>query len=88
MGDRSTKAPTLPHLSVFECLSYTLTLDPDLTLLGLSTPTEQNVAFVAADAFTPLSPQRMCDIRRRAQKAVRSKGPLWWNPLPVSAARL
>lgn len=78
--------PTLPHLSAFECLSYTLTLDPDVTLLGLSCAAEQDVAFVAADEFTPLSPQRMCDIRRRAQKAIRSKGPLWWNPLPVSVA--
>ena len=79
--------PALPHLSVFECLSYTLTLDPDVTLLGLSSPAEQDVAFVAADEFTPLSPQRMSDIRRRAQKAIRSKGPLWWNPQPAAASR-
>jgi aryl-alcohol dehydrogenase-like predicted oxidoreductase len=77
--------PTLPHLSVFECLSYTLTLDPDVTLLGLSLPAEQDIAFVAADEFSPLPPQRMADIRRRAQKAIRSKGPLWWNPTPVAA---
>ena len=73
---------TLPRLSAAECLHYTLTLDPDVALLGLSYPNEQDAAFAAARAFRPLSPDRMDDIRRRAAEARRDKGPCWWNPDP------
>jgi aryl-alcohol dehydrogenase-like predicted oxidoreductase len=76
-------APTvLPRLSVAECLRYTLTLDPDVALLGLSYPNEQDSAFAAAKAFTPLSPDQMADIRERAVAARQDKGPCWWNPDP------
>jgi hypothetical protein len=34
----------LPRLTVSECLHYTLTLDPDVALLGLSFPNEQDQA--------------------------------------------
>ncbi len=74
----------LPRLSVEECLHYTLTLDPDVALLGLSFPNEQDAAFAAARAFQPLSPAHMEDIRRRAEEARRDKGPCWWNPDPMA----
>ena len=70
----------LPHLSVSECLRYTLTCDPDVALLGLSFPNEQDAAFAAARAFEPLTPAAMADLRRRATEAIAGKGPCWWNP--------
>jgi len=72
--------PVLPHLSVEECVHYTLTCDPDVALLGLSFPNEQDAAFQAAARFKPLPAERMADIRRRAEIAVRDKGACWWNP--------
>lgn len=72
----------LPRLSVGDCLHYTLTLDPDVALLGLSYPNEQDQAFAAAQSFQPLSPAQMEDIRRRAVIARQAKGPCWWNPDP------
>jgi aryl-alcohol dehydrogenase-like predicted oxidoreductase len=72
----------LPRLSVSACLHYTLTLDPDVALLGLSYPNEQDQAFAAAQAFTPLAEQQMAEIRRQAIVARRDKGPCWWNPDP------
>lgn len=72
----------LPRLSVDECLHYTLTIDPDVALLGLSFPNEQDQAFASARRFQPLSPAAMADIRTRARDARRGKGPCWWNPDP------
>lgn len=72
--------PQLPHLTVEECIHYTLTCDPDVALLGLSYPNEQDVAFQAAREFQPLSPEQMADIRRRAAVAVEGKGRIWWDP--------
>src|SRR5688572_26112866 len=72
----------LPRLTVAECLNYTLTLDPDVTLLGLSYPNEQDAAFAAARSFRPLGEDEMADIRRRAAEARAGKGPCWWNPDP------
>lgn len=74
----------LPRLSVAECLHYTLTLDPDVALLGLSFPNEQDHAFAAARAFAPLSSPEMEDIRLRAIAARANKGPCWWNPDPAA----
>jgi hypothetical protein len=65
---------------VDECVRYTLTLDPDVALLGLSFPNEQDAAFAAAEAFEPLTPVEIDDLRRRAEAAIRGKGPCWWNP--------
>ena len=73
---------TLPRLTVAECLHYVLTLDPDVALLGLSYPNEQDAAFAAARSFRPLSAAEMADVRRRAVEARRGKGPCWWNPDP------
>jgi aryl-alcohol dehydrogenase-like predicted oxidoreductase len=72
----------LPRLTVAECLHYTLTLDPDVALLGLSFPNEQDAAFAAASSFAPLSPAELEDVRRRAVEARQGKGPCWWNPDP------
>jgi aryl-alcohol dehydrogenase-like predicted oxidoreductase len=71
---------TLPHMSVEDCLHYTLTLDPDVALLGLSFPNEQDAAYAAAQIFQPLSPESMDAIRLTAIKCVKDKGAVWWNP--------
>jgi hypothetical protein len=67
-------------LSVPDCLHYTLTLDPDVTLLGLSFPNEQDAAYAAAQSFKPISPAELSETRRRALEAIQDKGPCWWNP--------
>ena len=72
----------LPRLTVAECLHYTLTLDPDVALLGLSFPNEQDAAFAAAQSFAPQNDAQMVDIRARAVAARQDKGPCWWNPDP------
>lgn len=82
-GGLDATESTLPRLSVAECLHYTLTLDPDVALLGLSYPNEQDAAFAAARSYSaPLAPEAMEDIRLRAAGARRGKGPCWWNPDP------
>ena len=81
-GGTNDAAATLPRLTVAECLHYTLTLDPDVALLGLSYPNEQDAAFAAARTFRPLAADRMADVRRRAIDARRDKGPCWWTPDP------
>jgi aryl-alcohol dehydrogenase-like predicted oxidoreductase len=72
----------LPRLAVRDCVHYTLTLDPDVALLGLSFPNEQDEAFAAALDFQPLSNERMEEIRANAIEARKGKGPCWWNPEP------
>jgi hypothetical protein len=47
-GGSDDTESSLPRLRVEECLHYTLTLDPDVALLGLSYPNEQDAAFDAA----------------------------------------
>ncbi len=79
-GGCATTQPVLPHLSAAECVRYTLTCDPDVALLGLSFPNEQDAAFEAAAAFRPLSPGEVAAIRRRAAEAMQGKGDAWWNP--------
>jgi aryl-alcohol dehydrogenase-like predicted oxidoreductase len=79
-GGADDARPALPRLRVDECVRYTLTLDPDVALLGLSFPNEQDAAFAAAEAFEPLTPVEIDDLRRRAEAAIRGKGPCWWNP--------
>jgi aryl-alcohol dehydrogenase-like predicted oxidoreductase len=73
---------TLPRLSVRECVRYTLSCDPDVALLGLSFPNEQDAAFEAAAAFSPYTAAQMRELRGRAREAVRGKGPCWWDPPP------
>lgn len=79
-GGNSSASPTLPHLSVDDCLHYTLTIDPDVALLGLSFPNEQDAAFAAFKRFAPLDATKLSDIRRRAIQAIQEKGEIWWNP--------
>ncbi|WNG34212.1 aldo/keto reductase [Archangium violaceum] len=79
-GGEETAAPSLPHLGVEECVRYTLTLDPDVALLGMSFPNEQDAALHAASAFRPLTTEQMVDVRRRAVRAMEGKGSVWWNP--------
>lgn len=81
-GGGDEAVATLPRLSVADCVRYTLTLDPDVALLGLSWPNEQDAAFAAARAFQSMSPEEMEDVRQRAAEARRDKGPCWWNPDP------
>jgi len=78
-ADRDEDA-VLPRLRVPECVRYTLTCDPDVALLGLSFPNEQDAAFAAAEAFTPLSPSELAELRERAAVAMSNKGAAWWNP--------
>lgn len=74
--------PTLPHLSVEECVRFTLTHDPDVALLGMSFPNEQDAALQAAHDFQPLDAEGLAAIRARAATAIADKGPCWWNPPP------
>ena len=79
-GSEAATEAVLPRMSVADCLHYTLTLDPDVALLGLSFPNEQDAAYSAANNFTPLSPRQMTETRQRAIEAIQGKGPCWWNP--------
>jgi 1-deoxyxylulose-5-phosphate synthase len=79
-GKESAAEPQLPRLSVAECLHYTLTLGPDVALLGLSFPNEQDAAFRAFEEFRPLSKGELKEIERRAAHAIAGKGRCWWNP--------
>ena len=79
-GKESDAAPALPRLTVAECLHYTLTIGPDVALLGLSFPNEQDAAFEALGSFRPLTQEQMEETRRRAAQAIEGKGPCWWNP--------
>ncbi len=82
-GSQSDSTPTLPHLSVEDCLHYTLTIDSDCCLLGLSFPNEQDATFAAYRTFNPLTNSRMIDIHTRAREAIKEKGKVWWNPSGV-----
>jgi aryl-alcohol dehydrogenase-like predicted oxidoreductase len=85
-GGADDTGSVLPHLSVTDCLHYTLTVDPDVALLGLSFPNEQDAAFAAAESFQPLTAEQMDGVRRRAGEAIRGKGACWWNPQPHGEA--
>jgi hypothetical protein len=80
-GGGDAAGATLPRLTVEECVHYTLTLDPDAALLGMSFPNEQDAAFAAAESFRgPLPEGELAEIRRRARIAMEQKGRCWWNP--------
>jgi diketogulonate reductase-like aldo/keto reductase len=84
-GDRAE--PSHPRLEVEECLRYTLTCDPDVALLGLSFPNEQDAALTAAAAFRPMRPDELAAVRVRAVAAMEGKGAVWWNPTEPPAGR-
>jgi aryl-alcohol dehydrogenase-like predicted oxidoreductase len=81
-GSMDETQALLPRLTVSDCVHYTLTIDPDVALLGLSFPNEQDQAFAAAQHFQPLTAVQMAAIRGRAAEARKEKGPCWWNPDP------
>jgi aryl-alcohol dehydrogenase-like predicted oxidoreductase len=72
----------LPRLTARECLDYTLTVDPDVALLGLSSNEDQDQSFEAARVFRPLRAKEMAAIEERAAVARQGKGACWWNPDP------
>lgn len=78
--DGGRTAAMLPRLSVDECVRYTLTVDPDVALLGLSFPNEQDAAWAAARAFAPMTTGELAAVRERAALAIAGKGDVWWNP--------
>lgn len=84
-GGDDGNAPQLPRLSVDECVRYTLTLDPDVALLGLSFPNEQDAAFTAARTFAPMTAAELTATRVRAEQAIAGKGRVWWNPEPAAS---
>ncbi|HJV90269.1 MAG TPA: aldo/keto reductase [Holophagaceae bacterium] len=73
-------SPPRPRMSVASCLRYTLTVNPDVALLGLSSPSEQDAAFAATAAFAPLAPAELAAVRQEAARAIAGKGRVWWNP--------
>jgi aryl-alcohol dehydrogenase-like predicted oxidoreductase len=74
--------PSSALLTPAECLHYTLTINPDVALLGMSFPNEQEHVFNAYAQFHPLDETHMADIKQRAAIARADKGPCWWNPDP------
>lgn len=82
-GGQEAPTASLPRLSVEECVRYTLTVDPDVALLGMSFPNEQTAALTAAAAFQPLAQGELAEIRRRAALAMEGKGKTWWDPPPT-----
>lgn len=79
-GGSDAASPTLPRLSVEDCVRYTLSCDPDVALLGLSFENEQDAAFAAVEAFRPMDAAELDETRRRAALAVQGKGAIWWDP--------
>lgn len=79
-GNSERPEAVLPRLGVAECLHYTMTLDPDVALLGLSFENEQDEAFAAARDFRPLSEGELSALRDRATRAMKHKGAVWWDP--------
>jgi hypothetical protein len=79
-GGSDTGTATLPRMSVADCLHYTLTLDPDVALLGMSFPNEQDAVFAAARDFKPLTTAQLAETKQRAAVAIQGKGRIWWNP--------
>lgn len=69
-----------PALTVEECVSYTLTAAPDVALLGMSFPNEQDAVFRVAQGFTPIRSDEMKRIREKAETVMVGRGPFWWNP--------
>ena len=70
------------NVSVADCVHFTLTHDPDVALLGMSYPSEQDLVWDAYRSFIPKSAEQLTDITVRAKIARQGKGPCWWNPNP------
>lgn len=80
LPDETATGKSLPKLTVAQCMNYTLTCDPDVALVGLSSPQEQDEAFAAAASFVPFNVEQMAQVQAQAARAVAGKGPVWWNP--------
>ena len=70
-GGVADAAPTLPRLSVSDCLRHALTLDPDVALLGLSFENEQDDAFAAAADASPMTAPELDELRARGRGGAR-----------------
>lgn len=70
------------YLDPADCVRYTLTADPDVALLGMSFPNEQDAAFPAAVDFTAMSEPEQAALRGRAAEVLAGREPHWWNPQP------
>jgi aryl-alcohol dehydrogenase-like predicted oxidoreductase len=81
-GGTAVAESQLPRLDVETCLRYTMTLDPDVALLGLSMPNEQDAALHAASRFAPFTSEQMEEVRQRSGEAMEGKGGCHWNPDP------
>jgi aryl-alcohol dehydrogenase-like predicted oxidoreductase len=79
-GEARDNRPLLPHMTVSECIRFTLTVDPDVALLGMSFPNEQDEALDTAEKFEPLAPEELVAVAQRAATAVLEKGACHWNP--------
>ncbi len=79
-GGDKTSTNLLPCMQGVECVHYTLSIDPDVALLGMSFTNEQDAAFDATMNFKMMLPEQMADTRKRAALAVKGKGNCWWNP--------
>ena len=64
------------------CVRYTLSLDPDVALLGMSTPGEVDEAVAAARGARRLTLEEEKATRSWARPQLEGKGPFWWNPEP------
>ncbi|MBI3723340.1 aldo/keto reductase, partial [bacterium] len=65
------------------CVRYTLSLDPDVALLGMSTPAEVEVALGAAAGARDVTALEQHETRAWARRELEGKGPFWWNPEPL-----
>src|ERR1035437_1027515 len=81
-GNEASAEPVLPRLSVAQCLHYTLTIGPEVALLGMSFPNEQDEVFQALASFLPLDSEQLEELRLKAAIAMNGKGECWWNPDP------
>lgn len=62
------------------CVRYTLSIGPDVALLGMSTPGEVEEDVGAALAAEPMTPEEEQATREWARRELEGKGPFWWNP--------
>jgi len=68
------------RMTVAECVRYTLTRGPDVALLGMSVPSEQDAVRTALDAFVPMTEGELAEAERHGADAVLGKGSCHWDP--------
>ncbi len=82
MSAGETASEGSQNMRVSDCVHYTLTHNPDVALLGMSYPSEQDLVWDAYASFVPKSLDELSEIEVRAAAARAGKGPCWWNPDP------